>query len=704
MVSIFFLAWILIGLCLYRQYGISLDERVERQNGMVSLIHIGNQFGISAIQNNASLDAFRHFNLETYHDRIFGVFFSVTSAFFERVVFDIGDGWNEQAIFQFRHLETFLICVLGGYALFRLSERRFGDWRIGLLTLSFFILSPRFFGESFYNNKDLIFLSFFFVSLNASMALLTKPTWLWAIGAGITAGVTVDIRVSGFILPAITLTLLMVLWLQGQIRFYSLLVTIGIYLVSLFAIVIAFWPWLWPDPISRLLEAIQAFSRFTRSDTPMLFMGHQIRSTSLPWFYLPVWIAITTPILYLGLFGIGAAHFLILYFNTFVNNLKQVRLRLWSSPEQMQDLVFINVAILPILGIIVLNSVAYDGWRHAYFIYPAFLLIATQGWIFTWRLAKQHKPFFSKVLIGLLAISFISTSVWIIRAHPLQNVYFNVLASTPWKDHYELDYWAVSSRQALEYIANHDDRPLIKVNMGSIIFFDEALKILKPSDRARFVEAEWEGSADYILTNYRPNPSNYRPTFTDYKGEASGFKLWHEIKVDGQVISAIYRRQGDLPRIKVPSLGEKINFSLSGFGNSYLFDAGRAPLIGWGWSIPEPWGVWSDGDRARVAIPLPLRNDLVHDTPQLKLELIAHVNPKHQSQIVQAWSKGRKLGEMEINTPNSQWWTLDLPLFTPTDGHVFIEFRLLNPISPKALSNSDDSRRLGIGLVAMKFN
>ena len=281
-VSIFFLAWILIGLCLYQQYGISLDERVERQNGMVSLIHIGDQLGISAIQNNASLDTFRHFNLETYHDRIFGVFFSVTSAFFERVVFNIGDGWNEQAIFQFRHLETFLICVLGGYALFRLSERRFGDWRIGLLTLSFFILSPRFFGESFYNNKDLIFLSFFFISLNASLALLTKPTWLWAIGAGIAAGITVDIRVSGFILPAITLTLLLLQWLQGQIRLKKLLATIIIYLISLFTIVIAFWPWLWPDPVSRLLEAIGAFSRFTRSDTPMLFMGEQIRSTNLP--------------------------------------------------------------------------------------------------------------------------------------------------------------------------------------------------------------------------------------------------------------------------------------------------------------------------------------------------------------------------------------------------------------------------------------
>jgi hypothetical protein len=699
-VGIFFLAWVLIGLCLYQQYGISLDERVERQNGMVSLIHIGNQFGISAIQNNASLDAFRHFSLETYHDRIFGVFFSVTSAFFERVVFNIGDSWNEQAIFQFRHLETFLICVLGGYALFRLSERRFGDWRIGLLTLSFFILSPRFFGESFYNNKDLIFSSFFFISLNASIALLTKPTWLWAIGAGIAGGITVDIRVSGFILPAITLTLILVQLLQGQIRFYKLLTTISIYLVSLFAIVIAFWPWLWPDPVSRLLEAIQAFSRFTRSDTPMLFMGQQIRSTNLPWFYLPVWIAITTPVLYIGLFGVGAAHFLIQYFNTLFKNLKHFRLRLWSSPEQMQDLVFMSVAILPVLGIIVLNSVAYDGWRHVYFIYPAFLLIATQGWVVAWRLAKQHKPFFSKVLIGILTISFISTSVWIIRAHPLQNVYFNVLARTPWKDHYELDYWAVSSRQALEYIAKHDDRPLIKVNMGSIIFFDEALKILKPSDTARFIEAEWEGNADYILTNYRPNPINYRPTFTDFKGETSGFMLWHEVKVDGQTIAAIYRRRGDLPIVRKPLLHERIDFSTNGVGRVYLLDLGRSPYIGWGWSNPEAWGTWSDGEKARIAMLLPEDKNI----QSLSLEVITLVSPTHPYQNIEILVNGIKQQDIRLSSKKIQKITIHASKLHPNDGYLLVEFHFPDRISPKELGQGADERKLGIGLVSAYFD
>jgi len=696
----FFFIWIVVGLCIYQKYGISLDERVERQNGMVSLIHIGNQFGISSIQKNSSLDPFRHFNLETYHDRIFGVFFSVTSAFFERVVFNIGDGWNEQAIFQFRHLETFLICVLGGYALFRLSERRFSDWRIGLLTLSFFILSPRFFGESFYNNKDLIFLSFFFISLNAAIALLTKPSWLWAIGAGIAAGITVDIRVSGFILPAITLTLLMVQLLQGQIRFSKLLLTCIIYALSLFVIIIAFWPWLWPDPISRLIEAVQAFSRFTRSDTTMLFMGQQIRSTNLPWVYLPVWIAITTPILYLGLFGIGAAHFLIQYFNSFFANLKKFKVKLWSSPEQMQDLVFISVATLPILGVIGLNSVAYDGWRHVYFIYPAFLLIATQGWLVVWQETKRHKPFFSQALIAVLIFSFINTATWIIRAHPLQNIYFNILASTPWKDHYELDYWAVSAREALEYIAKQDDRPLIKVNMGSIIFFDEALKILKPSDRARFVEAEWEGNADYILTNYRPNPVSYRPTFTDWKGETTGFMLWHEVTVDGQTIAAIYRRRGDLPAVRKPLLNERIEFSVNGVGRAYLLDLGRSPYIGWGWSNPEAWGTWSDGEKARIAMLVPEGKN-IHS---LTLDVVAYINPTHPSQNIEIFVNGVKQDNVLLSSAGIQKINISIPKLHPKDGYIAIEFHFPDRISPKELGQGDDARKLGMAIVGARFD
>ena len=92
-----------------------------------------------------------------------------------------------------------------------------------------------------------------------------------------------------------------------------------------------------------------------------------------------------------------------------------------------------------------------------------------------------------------------------VRAHPLQNVYFNILAGSNWKDRFDVDYWGLSNRQGLEYIAKNDQRSLIKVIAGSNLALDGALRILKPADRARIIDIEWMGDADYIITNYRNN-------------------------------------------------------------------------------------------------------------------------------------------------------------------------------------------------------
>jgi hypothetical protein len=41
------------------------------------------------------------------------------------------------------------------------------------------------------------------------------------------------------------------------------------------------------------------------------------------------------------------------------------------------------------------------------------------------------------------------------------------LAGSNWKARYELDYWGLGNRQALDYILEHDDRPFITVSPDS---------------------------------------------------------------------------------------------------------------------------------------------------------------------------------------------------------------------------------------------
>ena len=58
----------------------------------------------------------------------------------------------------------------------------FSDWRIGLLSALFLVLTPRFFAESFYNSKDIVFMAVFAVGMNTTISFvlhraLTRPLY-----------------------------------------------------------------------------------------------------------------------------------------------------------------------------------------------------------------------------------------------------------------------------------------------------------------------------------------------------------------------------------------------------------------------------------------------------------------------------------------------------------------------------------------------
>jgi hypothetical protein len=103
--GLFFLCWFALGISIYKQYGISWDESIERTTGIVSVNYLGEKLQIAPIINNETLSKFKHHQLETYPDRVFGPLFGIVSVLLERA-FHIGGGWNEKEIFQFRHLRA----------------------------------------------------------------------------------------------------------------------------------------------------------------------------------------------------------------------------------------------------------------------------------------------------------------------------------------------------------------------------------------------------------------------------------------------------------------------------------------------------------------------------------------------------------------------------------------------------------------------
>jgi hypothetical protein len=518
-VSLFFIFLIMLGVNIYQDYGISWDEPISRRNGMVTLNHLGDRFTPSLVANDQQLKQYR-IPLDQYPDRDYGVAFELPVVFLERI-FELND---TRDIYMFRHLLTFLTCICGIFAIFRLVERRFSDWRLGLLAASWLILSPRLFAESFYNDKDLVFMALFAIAMDSMVEFILRPKIKTAVIYGVFTAIAINIRIMAVILPIITLFILFLRGVKYELTWRKILPQTVLYIGTTMALVIAMWPWLWSAPWQNFILAFQNMSNF-RWNAPVLYLGNRMPATTLPWHYMPIWLTISTPFVYTILFLFGM-------FKT-LQKLLGNSFALWKNHDELQDLIFLGLFISPILAVIFLKSTLYDGWRQMYFLYPAFILVGIKGWSSIWQIHSSNRAYrIALSTIMLLALS--NTAVWMVSAHPFQNVYFNTLAGKNWKTRFEVDYWGLSNRQALEYILNHDTRPLIKVWPGSGTPLANSLWMLKHADRMRLSVVNQEADTDYIITNYRGS-------MIDYATSAKGYKLEHQIFVGDEVILSIFK-------------------------------------------------------------------------------------------------------------------------------------------------------------------
>jgi hypothetical protein len=397
------------------------------------------------------------------------------------------------------------VCFGGLVAIYQLATRRFRGWRLGLL------LSPRLFADFFYNDKDAVFMALFAVATNTGVLLLLRPT----AGRALACTVTIDVRVMGVLLPLATISLLGWRAIRAEVGWPRVASIAALYLTVLAGLVVLFWPYLWAAPVQNFMEAFNNMSAF-RWHGYVLYQGSMVEGINLPWHYSLVWMGVTTPILYLAAGVTGLAIVSV--------GIARQGWRLWRSDEDMQDLLFLGLFSSPLLAVIVLHSVLYDGWRQLYFVYPSFILLALRGWVAaaTWRPGWVSWP---KALYGTTILSMVLTTAQMMRDHPLQNVYFNLLAGPRVAERFELDYWGVGYRQDLEYIIKTAPQPVVKVAVPPLSPGDFNRLMLPINERNRIRMVDNPDSADYFLTNYRWHPEPYPYDFEVYQLQADGRRI-----------------------------------------------------------------------------------------------------------------------------------------------------------------------------------
>jgi hypothetical protein len=201
------------------------------------------------------------------------------------------------------------------------------------------------------------------------------------------------------------------------------------------------------------------------------------------------------------------------------------------------DSLFLLWFFLPLIAVVALKSVLYDGWRHMFYIYPAYILIALTGLLSLVKfLQVKFQGLTRRILFLILSFGavfgILEPVSFMVRYHPYQNVYFTALAGdmVQAKKNFDMDYWGLSYRKGLEYILQNDPDSEIKVMCFGKKVGNKQIQLLNPEDRKRLIPVGNPEEAKYFITTYRFQRKEY-----PYKNE------FYSIKVGGAKILGVYK-------------------------------------------------------------------------------------------------------------------------------------------------------------------
>jgi hypothetical protein len=501
--------FVALGISVYQDYGIAWDEPPQ----------------VTIAQVNWSYIRYRDSQLHTSQDPYYGPAYEV-------LLLRLTEAQDTRKMVLQRHLFNFLFFVMGLAAFFWLARRLLASSWLAWIACLCLMLSPRIFADSFYNTKDIPFMVVFIIAMLSMVLFLDRPNWITAILHGGFSAFLIAIRVPGIIIPAMTFVFLVARWIfqRRPARVVSREGLAGsIYLVFTLGLTIFFWPILWENPLGKFINSLYQMSHYPWG-SDLLYLGRAVKPSQLPWHYIPVWISISTPLLYLASFGVGLLTLLINWVRKAGG---------WLEGEKRNYLIILIGFFGPLLAVVGLHANLYDAWRQMFFIYPPFLLAATLGMRSIYRLLRRClRP--SSVIpaaLILLAVGLLEPVMFMVRNHPYENVYFNRLAGDNMaqiKQNFELDYWGLAFKQGIDYILKSDpERKIpIYITLPPGKMYIQYLLPINLKDRLVIKDAPEQ--ARYFLGNYRTHPDEYPYRDKIYSADVGGTSILSVFDLRGE--------------------------------------------------------------------------------------------------------------------------------------------------------------------------
>ena len=424
------------------------------------------------------------------------------------------------------HMGCWALFTLGAFALYAVCRELGLPRPAALLGPVFLLLSPRFFAQGHYNNKDIALMALALCALWQALALARRPGLARGLCFAAFGALAANTKVAGAAIWCVCALFVLIDLLARRRMNGRMWAVGGVTLAAFLGFYALLTPALWASPGAFVRYLVDNALAFQRWQNYILFRGtvFDLTRQSLPWYYLPYMIFATTPLWALLMIALGTL-------GVCMAAVKRLRR---GDMDGLKLLLPVLLWVLPLGFAVLTRTNVYNGWRHFYFLYGPMLALAAWGAYALWRkLARKRRAAFA----GMLGLCMAFSAAGIAGQHPYQYAYYQPLVQACGTDYNELDYWNVSVRDALAELLELEEGELTiaPADAWAENGLAKALEALNDGQRARVRVCALE-DARFVLVN---------PTYLRFSRAADPAERARvALSSYGQCIMYIYEQPG----------------------------------------------------------------------------------------------------------------------------------------------------------------
>ena len=531
-----FSIFLIIGLLTYKDYGIGIEENFQRASGFYWLKFLIN---FTELENLKSLIDYKinevyNFNLnlpKVEKNLGYGIIFDLPTSLLE-ILINFDDNKNN---IYLKHFIGFLCFFISAILFSLILKKQFSNLYVTIFGTLIYFFSPRIYGTSFFDGKDLFFLSMFTITLFFYLNFENSKKIISLIIFSLFAAFATSSRIVGIMIP-ISFLIIYIFQMLSRGKIKNEIKLILIFLFSYILFLFIHWPYLWN------LD----FGMFTGDmNLTVFFNGEYYKQKYLPLNYIPVWIFITTPLFIILLFISGlflkTRRFFLRLINIKKDDTEKNQSDFWKGRNEKIDFFIFLCFLQTVFLYLAFDLQIYSAWRHFFFVHFFISYFSAYAIYLFFLKIRKNKTLLNIILMLLLFFNF-EMFYKIYKYHPFQNIYFNNLQSSEKKLNFERDIQSLSRFEALKNILDNDSSNKIKISTASFTPLADVLYMFSKEDieRIKFIGTNSKDKADYIYTNYiyevdiRYNKKYKIP---------ENFYLFKSVIKDGTLIYSIYKRE-----------------------------------------------------------------------------------------------------------------------------------------------------------------